>query len=173
MARCTPNLEIIALCDQDIDAALRACIHSGVAAADRAVCTTAAEAHAAVEARKTVLTTDGLLLTELPLDVLVEATGVPEAGARHGLAAIQQGQHVIMVSKETAAVAGPLLAAKARQAGVVYTTGDGDQPSMCIGLLTWTETLGLDVVCAGKLPKPTSSTPPPPARSRTGGKQRR
>lgn len=149
-ARRTPNLEIIAVCDQDIDAARRACIQSGVAAADLAVCTTAAEAHAAVEARKTVLTTDGLLLTELPLDVLIEATGVPEAGARHGLAAIQQGQHVIMVSKETAAVAGPLLAAKARQAGVVYTTGDGDQPSMCIGLLTWTETLGLDVVCAGK-----------------------
>jgi predicted homoserine dehydrogenase-like protein len=89
-------------------------------------------------------------LAELPLDVVVEATGAPEAGARHGLAAIQNGKHVVMVSKETAAVVGPLLAAKAREAGVVYTTGDGDQPSMCIGLLTWAESLGLDVICAGK-----------------------
>ena len=149
-AQRAPNLQVIAVCDQDVAAAHSACLDSGMAPADLAVCTTAAAARAALEAGKTVVTDDGLLLAELPLDVVVEATGVPEAGARHGLAAIEQGKHVVMVSKETASVVGPILAAKAKRAGLVYTTGDGDQPSMCIGLLTWAETIGLEVICAGK-----------------------
>ena len=149
-ARRAPNLEIAAVCDQDVAAATRACVHGGIAAADLAVCTTVGAARVALEAGKTVVTGDGLILAELPLQVVVEATGAPEAGARHGLAAIQAGKHVIMVSKETAAVVGPVLAARAREAGVVYTTGDGDQPSLCIGLITWAESLGLDIVCAGK-----------------------
>ena len=145
-----PNLEIVAVCDQDIGNARQASLHGGATPSAMAVCTTLAEARTAVDSGKTVVADDGMLLTELPLDVLVEATGSPEAGARHGLAAIRQGKHVIMVSKETASVVGPILSHKAKENGVVYTTGDGDQPSMCIGLITWAESIGLEIVCAGK-----------------------
>ena len=55
------------------------------------------------------------------IEVIVEATGVPEAGIRHALCAIANGKHVVMVNVEADAVAGPLLAAKARAAGVVYS----------------------------------------------------
>ena len=46
----------------------------------------------------------------LPIEIVVEATGDPEAGARFALAAIEAGHVVAMVSKEAECVVGPILA---------------------------------------------------------------
>ena len=46
---------------------------------------------------------------------------MPEAGIRHALAAIAHGKHIVMVMSSADAVAGPLLAVKAKAAGVVYS----------------------------------------------------
>ena len=83
-------------------------------------------------------------------DVLVEATGQPEAAATIAEWAIGKGCHVVMASKEAGIVVGPILSRMARQKGVVYTEVDGDQPSLLIGLNSWAETLGLEVLAAGK-----------------------
>ena len=83
-------------------------------------------------------------------DVLVEATGQPEAGAAIAEWAIGKGCDVVMASKEAGIVVGPILSRMARQKGVVYTEVDGDQPSLLIGLNSWAETLGLEVLAAGK-----------------------
>ena len=55
-----------------------------------------------------------------------------------------------MASKEAGIVVGPILSQMAKQKGVVYTEVDGDQPSLLIGLNSWAETLGLEVLAAGK-----------------------
>ncbi|MBA8881063.1 NAD(P)H-dependent oxidoreductase [Phyllobacterium myrsinacearum] len=89
-------------------------------------------------------------VVHLPFDVVVEATGHPEAGARHAELAIKAGKHLALVSKEVASVIGPGLAALAAQTGKIVTPVDGDQPSLLIGLVTWAEVLGFDIVCAGK-----------------------
>jgi len=89
-------------------------------------------------------------LLSLPLDMVVEATGDAEAGARHALAAIEAGRGVTMVTKEAECVVGPVLAAKARAACVPYTLVEGDQPALLIGLVSWARTLGLPIICAGK-----------------------
>jgi predicted homoserine dehydrogenase-like protein len=86
----------------------------------------------------------------LPIDVVVEATGHPEAGARHALMAIEADKHVALVSKEVDSVVGPILAHLAAQRGKVVTPVDGDQPSLLIGLVSWAQTLGLEIVAAGK-----------------------
>jgi predicted homoserine dehydrogenase-like protein len=86
----------------------------------------------------------------LPIDVVVEATGDPESGARHASLAIDAGRHVALVSKEVDSVIGPGLAHRARRQGGVVTPVDGDQPSLLIGLITWAEVLGLEIVAAGK-----------------------
>ena len=83
-------------------------------------------------------------------DVLVEATGQPEAAAAIAEWAIGKGCHVVMASKEAGIVVGPILSRMAKQKGVVYTEVDGDQPSLLIGLNSWAETLGLEVLAAGK-----------------------
>ena len=83
-------------------------------------------------------------------DVLVEATGHPETAAAMAEWAIGKGCHVVMASKEAGIVIGPILSQMAKQRGVVYTEIDGDQPSLLIGLNSWAETLGLEVLAAGK-----------------------
>ncbi|MDJ0942172.1 MAG: homoserine dehydrogenase [Kiloniellales bacterium] len=97
-----------------------------------------------------LITDDADALAGLPVDLLVEATGQPEAGARHALAAIGAGQHVAMVTKETDIVVGPILARLAAEAGRSYTLVDGDQPSLLIKLCAHLRTLGFPIVAAGK-----------------------
>jgi predicted homoserine dehydrogenase-like protein len=100
---------------------------------------------------RTHLTDDALALIAAPgLDVVVEATGDPGAGARHALAAIEHGRHLVMVNVETDVLVGPALAARARKAGLVYSLAYGDQPALICELVDWTRACGFEVVCAGK-----------------------
>lgn len=114
------------------------------------VCATAAEARAAWDAGDLVAAGALETVIDLPFDVLVEATGHPEAGARHCRLAIEAGRHVALVSKEVDSVIGPGLGALARARGRVMTPVDGDQPSLLIGLISWAEVLGFEIVAAGK-----------------------
>jgi predicted homoserine dehydrogenase-like protein len=103
----------------------------------------------ALERGERVILRDALLMMDLPLDVIATGTRVPEAGARFADAAIRHGKHVVMIDKEADSVVGPILKAKADRAGVVYTTDDGDQPGLLMGLTSWAQTLGMEVFCGG------------------------
>jgi predicted homoserine dehydrogenase-like protein len=83
-------------------------------------------------------------------DVVIEATGSPGAGARHALAAIEAGSHVVMVTVEADALVGPALARRAASAGVVYSLAYGDQPALICELVDWARLSGFTVTCAGK-----------------------
>src|ERR1051326_8211577 len=84
------------------------------------------------------------------IEVIIEATGVPEAGIRHALAAIAHGKHIVMVNVEADALAGPLLARKAKAAGVVYSLAWGDQPALICEQVDWARSCGFKVIAAGK-----------------------
>ncbi len=84
------------------------------------------------------------------LDLVVEATGVPAAGVAHCLLAIDYGRHIVMVNVETDALAGPILARRAAEAGLVYSLAYGDQPALIAELVEWARAAGFEVVCAGK-----------------------
>lgn len=103
------------------------------------------------------------LLSEEGVDVVVEATGDPVAGIRHASRAMEQGKHLVMVNVEADVVAGPLLARRARRAGVVYSLAYGDQPALICEMVEWARCSGFEVVCAGKgtkhLPRFHASTP--------------
>lgn len=90
------------------------------------------------------------IVIDLPFDILVESTGIPEAGARHSEAAILAGKHVGIATKETESVVGPWLTRLAQQQGRVFTPLDGDQPALLTGLISWAQTLGFEIVAAGK-----------------------
>ncbi|WP_283195310.1 flagellar biosynthesis protein FlgA [Rhizobium sp. AN80A] len=122
----------------------------GIDAARIAVCVTAEETKAAWENGFFIAAGDIAIVLGLPVSVVVEATGHPEAGARHCRLAIDAGKHVALVSKEVDSVVGPGLSLRARQNNVIVTPVDGDQPSLLMGLITWAEVLGLDIVAAGK-----------------------
>ena len=136
--------------DISAEAAARAFAAAGIAAGDIASCETPEQARAAWAAGRHIAAGRLETVIELPFDLLVEATGGPEAATRHSLMAIEAGRHVALVSKEADSVIGPGLARLAQQKGVVVTPVDGDQPSLLIGLVTWAEVLGLEIIAAGK-----------------------
>jgi len=90
------------------------------------------------------------LIESRTADVVVEATGSPTAAIRHALAAIEHGQHVVNVTVEADVVAGPMLARRAAETGVVYTLAWGDQPALICDLVDWARLSGFTVACAGK-----------------------
>lgn len=136
--------------DMTAEGAARAMAAAGIPPVEIATCETAAEAKAAWAAGRYVAAGKLDTVIDLPFDLLIEATGGPEAATRHTLAAIEAGKHVALVSKEADSVVGPGLAHMAKQKGVVVTPVDGDQPSLLIALVTWAEVLGLEIIAAGK-----------------------
>ena len=113
---------------------------------------------------RTTFTDDALdVMRADDVDVVVEATGNPAAGITHARAAFAAGKHIVMVNVEADVLAGPLLAAEARDAGVVYTMAYGDQPALTCEMVEWARISGFEVVAAGKgtkyLPSYHGSTP--------------
>ena len=141
------GLKVLAAADKDLARVAAALKDMGVGARR---CDSAAAAKAAIAAGDIALCESVTDLLTLPLDMVVEATGDAEAGARHAVQAIDAGIGVTMVSKEAECVVGPVLAQRARKAGVGYTLVEGDQPALLIGLVSWARTLGLPIMAAGK-----------------------
>src|SRR6186713_3077092 len=112
----------------------------------------AASSRADAHKRRTTFVTDDAeaLIADPQIEVIVEATGVPGAGIGHALKAIAHGKHIVMVNVEADAVAGPLLARRAKAAGVVYSLAWGDQPALICEHVDWARAAGFKVVAAGK-----------------------
>ncbi|CAH1694869.1 Flagellar biosynthesis protein FlgA [Hyphomicrobiales bacterium] len=136
--------------DLDAQSVVRTMCEVGIPADRIRVCNSASEAKEAWEEGDFIATADLSVVIDLPFDVLVEATGHPESGARHSRMAVEAGKHLALVSKEVDSVVGSGLARMAAQRGLVVTPVDGDQPSLLIGLVTWAQTMGFEIVAAGK-----------------------
>ncbi|MDX5630475.1 MULTISPECIES: hypothetical protein [unclassified Brenneria] len=149
-AQTMPHMEVKAVCTRTVQRAVDAYVSAGIPTSKVKVCNTAEEAKKAYEEGFFVVVEAFDAIADLPLEVLVESSGQPEVSAAAAELAIEKGMHVVMVSKETDSVVGSILAQKAQSRGLVYTTGDGDQPSMLIGLISWGRALGLTIVGAGK-----------------------
>ncbi len=116
------------------------------------------------EARMPPISEDWEKLVSNPqVDIVIEATGNPVAAVDHILGAFRHGKHVINVTVEADCFCGPLLAQKARAAGVVYSLAYGDQPALICDLVDWARAAGFPVVAAGRghkwLPQFAQSTP--------------
>ncbi|SCY42615.1 NAD(P)H-dependent oxidoreductase [Paracoccus tibetensis] len=98
----------------------------------------------------TRFTDDGNAAARAEVDVVIEATGNPEAGIRHAEAAIAAGRNVVLVNVEADVLAGPQLAAQARAAGVVCSMAYGDQPALVSEMVDWARAAGFEVAAAGK-----------------------
>jgi len=143
----TPGLHVLGVADLDPNRA-----HANLAATHWPRHRYQARSAAKALAEGTTWVTDDAdaLINAGGLDVVIEATGDPDAGIRHALAAIDRGRHIVMVNVEADAVAGPLLAARAQAADVVYSLAYGDQPALIVELVDWARSCGLEVAAAGK-----------------------
>lgn len=113
---------------------------------------------------KTHIGDDAAALVAHPaVEIVIECTGNPVAAVEHCLMAFREGKHVINVTVEADAFCGPGLAAKAAEAGVIYSMAYGDQPALTCDLVDWARACGFTVVAAGRghkwLPQYRKSTP--------------
>ncbi|MEK9724475.1 MAG: SAF domain-containing protein [Rhodospirillaceae bacterium] len=143
----TPGLHVLAVADLNVDKA-----KANLAATHWPKHRYEARSAAKALADGTTWVTDDAdgLINAGGLEVVIEATGDPDAGIKNAMAAIDRGRHVVMVNVEADVVAGPLLAERARKADVVYSLAYGDQPALIVELVDWARAAGLDVVAAGK-----------------------
>ena len=158
--RATPGMHLVAVADLSPERA-RAALASTGWPAERIDARSSADA---VKRGTTHVTDDGFGVIRTPeTAIIVDATGNPAAGIAHVLACCEDGKHIVMVNVEADALAGPLLARRAAQAGIVYSLAYGDQPALICEMVDWARTAGFDVVAAGKgtkyLPAYHASTP--------------
>lgn len=100
---------------------------------------------------KVLVTTDATrLLDHQDVDVVVESTGDPIAGARHALMSIECGIDIVMVNVEADVLVGAALAQRAKENDVIYSLAYGDQPALIVEQVDTVRSMGLEVVCAGK-----------------------
>lgn len=137
--------------DINANRARNAYVHSGVPTDALRYAETVDEMNDAVRSGIPVVAEDGLLVTACDMiDVVVEATGVPEVGARMAYHALAHRKHLVMVNVETDVTVGPILRRMADAAGVVYTLVDGDQPGVTMNMVEWARALGFEIVAAGR-----------------------
>ncbi len=84
------------------------------------------------------------------VQAVVDATGVPEVGAKLSLDAIENKKHIIMLDVEADSVVGPILYKYAQEAGVIYTGTAGDEPGAVMELYDFAVGLGFEVLVIGK-----------------------
>jgi len=84
------------------------------------------------------------------VDVIIDATGSPEAGAYIASTAISYKKHIVTLNVEADVTIGLFLKKLADEAGVVYTVSAGDEPAALKELYDFTDALGLEVIAAGK-----------------------
>ena len=155
----TPGMSLDVVCDLDPDRARNNMVVIGFDETN--LCYRPKSSYSNGEALITMDFKD--LLEPQNVDVIIESTGDPVAGAMHAMRCIESGIHVVMVNVEADVLVGPLLTAKARSNSVIYSLAYGDQPALIVEQVDTVRTMGLQVVCAGKgtkyLPSYHASTP--------------
>jgi predicted homoserine dehydrogenase-like protein len=156
----TPGLHVMAIADLSPDRARQSLRRVGWADEQFA-----ARSFADAVAHGTTFVTDDAeaLITAEDMEVVIDATGHPAAGIHHALLCCRHRRHIVMVNVEADVLAGPLLARRAAEAGIVYSLAYGDQPALIAEMVDWGRAAGFDIVCAGKgtkyLPAYHASTP--------------
>jgi predicted homoserine dehydrogenase-like protein len=136
-----PGMEVVATADLDLERAMGAFRDGGQ---DPVEGMDGRPGHPAV-------TQDPMdVVRSASVDVLVEATGIVEVGARVAYETILEGKHVVMLNVETDVTVGAVLSRVARSAGVVYTGSAGDEPGAILELHDFARSLGFEVLVAGK-----------------------
>lgn len=148
---CMKGIRPAIISDINLENAKKAYTLAGIIPDDIVVARTSIEAEEAISRGKYVITDDFEVVTKaLPIDVVIDATGVPEAGAQIALESIYNGKHIVMLNVETDVTVGPILKKMADSAGVVYTVSAGDEPGAIKELYDFADAMGFEVVVAGK-----------------------
>ncbi|MCL2351609.1 MAG: NAD(P)-dependent oxidoreductase [Firmicutes bacterium] len=98
-----------------------------------------------------IVTTDFRIAARLKsVQVVIDATGSPEMGARISLECVNNKKHIVMMNVECDVTIGPILRRLAENAGIVYSLTAGDEPGSIIEVYRFAKALGFKVIACGK-----------------------
>ena len=145
-----PGMRLVAISNRTLDNARRA--YSEAGAGDVTTVETLPELNAAIASGTYAVTQDPSLLCHADgVDAVMDLTGAIEFGAHVTLEAFRGGKHVISMSAELDATAGPILKRYADRAGVIYTLSDGDQPGVEMNLYRFVKGIGMTPLVCGNI----------------------
>jgi predicted homoserine dehydrogenase-like protein len=145
-------LHIAAICNRDVERAIRAFLDAGVARSEiEEVASDAAMARAIAAGRRAVTADPTLIARCHAVEVVFETTGHVEYGARVTLDCIANHKDVVSLNVELDATVGPLLRRKAAEAGVIFSGADGDQPGVTVNLVRHVAAMGLRPLVCGNI----------------------
>lgn len=143
------GMELVAVANRRPEPAEAIFAAAGAAAPERV--DSIAELERVIASGRAAFTEDPLLLAQAEgIDAVVEGTGTVELAARVVDAALAHGKHAV-VNAELSGTVGPILAERARRAGVVITDADGDQPGAIMDLYRFVQDIGCRPVLAGNI----------------------
>lgn len=146
-----PGVRIGAICEVRTEAALDAARMAGYS--DRGIRSVggASAIDRAIEDGAVAITDDyKSLCSSGRIDVVIDATGNPNVGTLVALEAMKNGKHIVMLNVEADITIGRFLKEEARRARVVYTGAAGDEPAATIELISFAQSLGFEIIAAGK-----------------------
>lgn len=150
IARAFPGMETTAIYNRTLSRAKRAYDEAGIDT--YATATTLTQINDRIARGTPVVTDDPALVCRADaIDVVVEVTGTIEFAATVCLDAIQHGKHVVAQNAELDATIGPILKDYADRYGVVFSTGDGDQPGVAMNLFRYVKQIGYHPVVIGNI----------------------
>lgn len=98
-----------------------------------------------------VLSSDSIAaLDDVELDIVIEATGTPAAGAIVAKNVLNRGINLILLNVETEATIGLALSKVAEKNNAIVTVADGDEPVAALDLYNFATELSFEVISIGK-----------------------
>lgn len=145
-----PGMQVAAISNRNVEGARKAYDQAGLTNSIEA--NTKTQLDSAIAKKQPIITDNPSLLCQSDhIDVIIEATGELEFGAKVCLEAFNNGKHVVLMNAELDATLGPLLQKYAKSAGVVLSNADGDQPGVIMNLFRYVQTVGFKPVLAGNM----------------------
>jgi predicted homoserine dehydrogenase-like protein len=138
-----PGMELVAIYGRKPQKVIDVFRYAG--ADDSVVVNTLGELEDALAAGRPAVTEEALLLCQASgVDVILDATGSVELGARVALEAFAHAKHFVAMNAELDATIGPILHRYADREGVQFSACDGDEPGLQMNLYRWVRGLGLE-----------------------------
>jgi predicted homoserine dehydrogenase-like protein len=142
IAHSVPGMRVAAISNRKVERAASVYRYAGYQ--DVAFADTQRALDDAIASERPVVSDNAFLLARSGLvDVLVDATGSVEFGARVTLEAFKHGKDVVLLNAEIDATIGPILQTYAAKHGVILSACDGDEPGAQMNLYRWVKGLGL------------------------------
>jgi predicted homoserine dehydrogenase-like protein len=142
-----PGVSLSAVFDVDRDRAVEAFSQAGITASSA---TDVGAAARAIENGESVALGGVDEIGALPLDIVVEATGVPDVGARTAIESLASGMDYATLNVEQDVTVGRYMLKLAEESGRLYSVCRGDEPVETKILVDFARDLNLEVICAGK-----------------------